>query len=80
MHVDNVLLQIERIGKGFPAVVAEPGLHTPPAVAGVVPGLLIIVVFVRFRGTSFYNELITTTAINLGFHFLFLQFLFNVWC
>ena len=64
MHVDNVLFQIERIGKSFPTVITETGLHTSPTVAWMVgPSgssdyFLIIVVF---RGaTGFYNQLITT--------------------
>ena len=76
MHVDNVLFQIERIGKSFPTVVTETGLHTSPTVTWMIcpPSLnyfLIIVIF-----WCFYNKLIS--RINLGF-FLFLQF-FHFWC
>ncbi len=36
VHVDGVLLQVERVGEGLEAVGADARLHAPPAVAGVV--------------------------------------------
>ena len=32
VHVDDVLLQVEGVGEGFPAVVAHPRLHTSPPI------------------------------------------------
>ena len=33
VDIDNVLLEIERVREGFPAVIAYPGLHAAPSVA-----------------------------------------------
>ena len=35
VHIDNVLLEVEAVWEGFPAVVAEPGLHAAPPLPGV---------------------------------------------
>ena len=45
MHVDDVLLQVERVGEGLPAVVAQPRLHAAPLIAGVL--VLVVVVLAR---------------------------------
>ena len=50
MHVDDVLLQVERVGEGFPAVVAQPGLHATPLIAGVLA--LVVVVLTRRRNLT----------------------------
>ena len=50
MHVDDVLLQVERVGEGFPAVVAQPGLHATPLIAGVLA--LVVVVLTRRRNLA----------------------------
>ncbi len=36
VHVDGVLLQVERVGEGLEAVGADARLHAAPAVAGVI--------------------------------------------
>jgi hypothetical protein len=35
VHVDNVLLEVEAVGEGFPAVVADTWLHAAPPVTRV---------------------------------------------
>ena len=42
MHVDDVLLQVERVGEGLPAVVAQPGLHAAPLIAGMLALLVVV--------------------------------------
>ena len=41
VHVDDVLLQVEAVGEGFPAIVTESGLHTAPPLSGVGWGRLL---------------------------------------
>ena len=41
VHVDDVLLQVEAVGEGFPAVVAQSGLHTAPPLSGVGRGRIL---------------------------------------
>ena len=47
VHVDDVLLQVERVGERFPAIVAEAGLHAPPPVSRVLVLLVVVVVAAR---------------------------------
>ena len=51
MHVDDVLLQVEAVGEGFPAVVAQSGLHASPPLSGVgwrrlLPSIFRVVVLI----------------------------------
>ena len=52
VDVDGVLLQVERVREGLPAVRADAGLHAAPAVARVAAhaeGLLLLLLSVRCR-------------------------------
>lgn len=44
MYVDDVLLQVERVGEGLPAVVAQTRLHAAPPVARMLRLLVVVVV------------------------------------
>ena len=49
VDVDGVLLQVERVGEGLPAVGADPRLHAPPTVARVRGGSGAAPLALRFR-------------------------------
>ena len=44
VHVDNVLLKVERVGESFPTVIAETGLHTAPSVTRMAAVVIHVVV------------------------------------
>ncbi len=41
VHVDDMLLQVERVREGLPAVVAKPGLHASPPISRVGPVVVV---------------------------------------
>ena len=49
MYVDDVLLQVERVGEGLPAVVAQTRLHTAPPVARMLRLLVVVLVGYTLR-------------------------------
>ena len=61
MNVDDVLFQVEGVGEGLPAVVAQPRLHAPPLVPRM---LMLIVIFTLLLWLLLLLQLLLLAAVH----------------